>query len=128
VGVTVTMYVLAVSFDEAVVAVLADPAVPLQAVRNPVKEIAKAKRTSGIACLRQKARGIAIRTAQNSAAPMPSHGAVGLWFAACASAVIVNLDVPVLPGAKVTELAAAVMFAAAPSVELTVVANETVPA
>jgi hypothetical protein len=122
-GVTVTMYVWLDWTD----CVFADVLVPPHATNEPLATSDNANINSEIKRLRRNVKGAPNSTAQKIAVPL-FHGSNGSRFAAFALAAIVSVDVAVPPGVSVTELALAVTSAGVPSVELTAVVNETVPA
>jgi len=100
-----------------------------QPISRPVAPIAassKGKRVS--ARFLRKLKGKPSKIAQNNTEPPRFHGAARLWFAALAVAVMVTVEVPVPPEVRVTGVAVAVTFAGVPSVEVTAMAKDTVPA
>ena len=76
----------------------------------------------------RKLKGRPSKIAQNNTELPRFQGAARLWFAALVVAVMVTVDVPVPPDVSVTGVAEAVTFAGVPSVEVTAMAKETVPA
>lgn len=101
---------------------------PQATIINPATEATITRSSMLIERRRRLINGSPIRNAQNVAALPESHGDDGARFAAWELALIVTVDVPFPPGARVTDDAVAVTFAAVPSVEVTLVVNETVPA
>ena len=100
---------------------------PLHAIKDPVNGIANANKSKARLRFRRKINGKPIRKAQNTVV-VPSHGLAGIRFEAFSLAAIVTVEVPDPPGTSVTEVAVAVRSAGVPSVEVTIVVNETVPA
>jgi len=124
VGVAVTTYVRA----PCVVGVFVELVDPPHATNeDPASTIATQKRIRLAARFRRNMNGNPIKAAQNSVPPLP-QGLPGVWFCACILVLIVTVEVPLPPAVKVTALAVAVTFAGVPSVEATLVVNETVPA
>jgi hypothetical protein len=76
---------------------------------------------------RRKMSGKPMRKAQNTVVP-PFHGVDGARFEALSLAAIVTVEVPEPPDVRVTGLAVAVKSAGVPSVDVTLVVKETVPA
>jgi len=124
VGVTVTMYVRAACACGWGVVEL--PITP-QPISKPDRVIANTTGNTAIRRFRRKVKGTPSRAAQKINVP-PFHGIAGIWFAAFALAVMVTVEVPMPPEVSVTEVAVAVTSAGVPSVELTAVTKETVPA
>jgi hypothetical protein len=120
-GVAVTMYVRALDVDAFLVA-------PPHAIKEPANGIASAKSIKATVRLRCKVSGKPSNNAQKTAVALMPRGTDGRRFAACVLAESVKVEVPVLPGVKVTGVAVAVKLAAVPSVELTLVTKEIVPA
>ena len=119
VGVTVTVYVCGDGVEL--------PTLPPQATSKPAAEIASAVRSTASALLLRPVNGAPSNTAQNITAPPPFHGSRGEWLAALVVVVIVSVEFPVVLETKVTEGALAETAEGVPSIELMLVANETVP-
>lgn len=122
-GVTVTTYVLAAWLD----GVLGGSVAPLQAVKEHASGIASANNSSATMRFRRNANGSPIRKAQNTGVP-ELHGIDGVRLEALWLAAMVTVEVPEPPDVNVTAVAVAVKSAGVPSVDVTVVVNETVPA
>ena len=100
-----------------------------QPTRRPVTEIAASSKGNRVSArFLRKLKGRPSKIAQNKNELPRFQGAARLWFAALAVAVMVTVEVPVPPEVSVTGVAVAVTFAGVPSVGVTAMAKETVPA
>ena len=100
---------------------------PLQAIEKPANKIAAAVNRIASVRFRRSENGTPSNTAPNTTI-LPLHGDTGAWFAALAFAVMMSTVLPFPPLVRATEGALAETFEAVPLAELTLVANETVPA
>ena len=103
------------------------PPLPPQATSKPAAKIASAVNSTAIARFLRFANGAPSSTAPNITAPPLFHGSRGEWLAALVVVVIVRVEFPVVPEAKLIEGALAETADGVPLIELMLVANETVP-
>jgi hypothetical protein len=107
--------------------VLVELDAPPQATKDPVSMTATTTSHNPADRLRRKMNGSPRKSAQNVAAPPLFHGD-GMRFSASAFVVIVTVALAVAPALSVTGFALADTFAAVPSLEVTLLVKETVPA
>jgi len=118
-GVTVTVYVCGDGVELT--------PLPPQATSKPAAEIASAIRSTARARFLRRVNGAPNNTAQNITGPPRFHGSRGKWLAALVVVVIVSVEFPVVLEARLIEGALAETAEGVPLIELTLVANETVP-
>jgi hypothetical protein len=119
VGVTVTLYICGDGFEL--------PPLPPQATSRPAAEIASAVNSTASARFLRRVNGAPSNTEPNITAPPLFQGRRGEWLDALFVAVMVSVELPVVLEAKLTEGALAETADGEPLIELTLVANETVP-